>query len=333
MKIESLTRIIGAVPLNTPPIKQIENIKIYASKILAKDLFIDINNSQEDITEAITNGAYCILSETIQNITDKEIAWLHVNNMELALIKLARFYALEKAFVFLSLNSIQYKLSQCLHFDKKIQTLSVKLEKALMQIINAKKYSIFFTVNNQYIDKIDPTIKIPSSEIKPNKIYKKGFFSSSFIYNNKYINSIRLSALFVPSLCSILKYFDDLNISFDVENFNNFEHFYPQFVNNKIHKKDFGTTEQVLIFEKDFELFLKEIIFLEKTTDIKSLVIILKNNKIINFTCKAEKIVYNAPLDIKNLQNKKFKYALINGDIEDFEELLQTQNNTQMTFF
>lgn len=53
MKIESLLRITGGVLLNTPSVNTISDIKISPAKILSKDLFIDINNSEDEISEAI----------------------------------------------------------------------------------------------------------------------------------------------------------------------------------------------------------------------------------------------------------------------------------------
>jgi len=333
MKIESLKRITGAVPLNTALITEINDIKILATKILEKDLFIDINHCEDDIFEAIQNGAYGILTENYPNIIDKEIAWLYVEDMNLAIIKLARFYASNKDFSFIHVNNIQYKLSKCLHVNKKMQVLSQKISSAFLQIKDAQEKSIFFVVENKFINQIDPLVKTAKKETTPQQIIKKGIFYSSFIFNGKYINDIRLSSFFIPSLCSLLEYLNEFNISFYATNFHNFEHFYPQFVDKKLNKKDFGTSDKVLIFEKEFELFLKEIIFLEQNIDHKSILILTTKNREKKFNTKAEILVYNEPIDIKKLENKKFKYVLIYGDIEDFEEILNNTNNKQMTLF
>jgi len=331
MKIESLLRITGGVLLNTPSINQIDDIKILPSKVLPKNLFIDINGSKEDRDEAILNGAYCILTSTHPNISDEEIAWLHVEDLEIAIIKLSRFYALDKNFKFILLKEIQYKLTK--HLNTKIQTLSSKLSLALMQIINSKMDNVFFVIDNKFINKINPTISMQKEEYYPQKIFEKGIFSSSFIFNDKYFNDIKLSPLFIPQLCSLLHSLDTLQIAYEISNFKEFEHFYPQFVDSNLGKKEFGLSQRALIFERNFDLFLKEVIFLEKNVDINDLLILLPKDKIQSFTCKAEKLVYNTTKEIKQLKTRQFKYALIYGNIDEFEESLQDTCNTQMTLF
>ncbi len=331
MKIESLLRITGGVLLNTPSINQIDDIKILPSRVLPKNLFIDINGSKEDRDEAILNGAYCILTSTHPDISDQEIAWLHVDNLEMSIIKLSRFYALDKNYKFILLNEIQYKLAK--HLNTKIQTLSSKLSLALMQIINSKQDNIFFVIDNKFINKIDPVIAMRKDKYYPHKIFKKGIFSSSFIFNDKYFNDIKLSPLFIPQLCSLLHNLDELQIIYDVSNFKEFEHFYPQFVDNNLNKKEFGLSQRALIFENEFELFLKEVNYLEENVDIKDILLLMPKDTIETFTCKAEKLVYNASSETKKLKIKKFKYALIYGNIEEFEEFIQTTNSTQMTLF
>jgi len=331
MRIESLVRITGGVLLNTPLVNSINDIKTSSCKIQRENLFIDINNNKEEINHALQNGAYAVLTSIIPKIKDKEIAWICVEDLNIAIIKLSRFYATNKNFTFVTLSKVQYKLAKCMQIDKKAKVLSAEPKDALLEILKAEKNEIFFVINNDFITKIDPSITLPKKKIQAAKTLKSGLFHTSFVFNGRYINNIRLSPFFVPFLCSLIEYLDKLHIEYKIDNFNDFEHFYPQFVNNKLEKKDFGSTNKVLIFEKDFMLFSQEVDFLENNLNNNSLIILLPEGKVL--TCKSTKMIYKNFFEIKNLNDVDFRYALIYGNIKDFEESLKMQENKQMSLF
>jgi len=315
-KIGSIVRISGGTLLSSPSVDSIEDIKISSSKVQRGDLFIDVNSSSIEVDEAIKNGAYGILASSQVKISDDEIAWIKVDNIEKSTIKLARFFSTQKNFRFVPLLKIQYALVKYLHLDKKVELLSSEPTIALLQLLKAQKETLFFVVENSFIQSIDPTLKNTISTIEADKVIENSIFYTSFIYKQRFIKDIRLSSFFVPYLCYVMDYLDDLNIKFKIENFNNFEHFYPQFVSSSLEKKDFGTSRKVLIFENDFELFEKELIYLKKRVD---------ENILVSFTCKDEAM--------NNLSKLEFRYALIHADKDDFKELLDKKKITQMELF
>ena len=309
-KIDSIVRISGGVLLNSPSVDSIEDIKISSKNVKRGDLFIDVHGNSEDIEEAVQNGAYCILTPLIPKISDEEIAWISVKDLEKSLVRLARFYAVEKNFRFIPLLDVQYALAKSLHVEERAKLLSNSTSNALMQILKSEEKSLFFVVKNSFIQNVDPTIKKVKSKIEPDKIFENGLFHSSFIYKDRFIKETRLSSFFVPYLCSLMECFDELNINYKIDNFSNFEHFYPQFVTTQLQMSDFGSTRRVIIFESDFELYKEELEYLYTRVD-KNL--ILK--------------------EIDELKTKDFRYALIHGKKEDFEELLQEKKTIQMGLF
>jgi len=309
-KIDSIVRISGGVLLNTPSVNSIEDIKISSKSVKRGDLFIDINSSNEEIEEAVENGAYCILTGLIPKISDEEIAWVSVKKLEKSLIKLARFYATQKNFKFIPLLDVQYSLAKSLHIEERAKLLSNIPSEALIQILKSEKKALFFVVQSSFIESVDPTIKQLPTTIKPDQIFEYGIFHTSFVYKERFIKDIRLSSFFIPYLCSLIEYLDNLKVKFKIENFNNFEHFYPQFVTSRLEKSDFGSTRRVIIFESNFELYKKELEYLYKRVDKK---LIIKN--------------------IEELKNREFRYALIHGKKEKFEELIEEKKIVQMELF
>jgi hypothetical protein len=100
-------------------------------------------------------------------------------------------------------------------------------------------------------------------------------------------------------------------------------------VDKSLHKKEFGMSERVLIFESDITFYKQELEYFQD---------ILEYNKNIVFTpvdidTKFTKIIYNAPIDLEQLRDKEFKYVFILGSIADFENTLHKTDDKQMTLF
>ncbi len=309
-KIDSIVRISGGVLLNSPSVDCVKEVKISPAKVKRGDFFIDINSSNEEMQKAVENGAYCILTALLPKISDEEIAWISVGDLEKSLIKLARFFATQKSFRFVPLLDIHYGLAKSLHVEERVKLLCNSPSEALMQILKNDDETLFFVVENSFIKSVDPTVKDIVVKTEPTQIFESGIFHTSFVYKERFIKDIRLSSFFVPYLCALMDKLDDLEIKFRVESFNNFEHFYPQFVTSRFEKSDFGTTRKVIIFESDLELYEKELEYLYERVDKKLIV-----------------------RDVAELQSREFRYALICGKKEDFEELIKEKKTVQLELF
>ena len=315
-KIDSIVHISAGVLLNTPAVESIGDIRTSCLSVKRGDLFIDVNNSKEEVERAVENGAYCIMSASSLQVIDEEIAWIHTNDLEMSVVKLARYFATKKNLRFIQLATVQFELAKCLHVETKAKLLSSLPSKALLQILSCENEVLFFVIENSFVTDIDPTIKEYVLKKEPTYLLENSIFYTSFSYKERFIKDIRLSAFFVPYLCSLMDLLDELSVEFKIDNFNNFKHFYPRFVSSKMEKRDFGTTRQALIYESDFELFEKELAFLKDRVD---------ENLLISFTCKDKAIAV--------LEKTDFRYALIHVKKDDFDELLCEKKPVQMELF
>ena len=95
MKIEDILNLTEGTLSNTPKVQAIESATVYVSKVDQGDLFFSSN--QEEIDQAIQNGAYAIVYDD-ENITcnDEEIAWIKVTSIQLAAFKLIRYVTIKK---------------------------------------------------------------------------------------------------------------------------------------------------------------------------------------------------------------------------------------------
>lgn len=96
MKIDNLVRIIDGTLQTEPSIDAFERITFDASRVLRGDLFIDSNASLQACAEASSKGAYAIVSTLDFKGDDHELAWICVDTIEQALIKLLRYHVAEK---------------------------------------------------------------------------------------------------------------------------------------------------------------------------------------------------------------------------------------------
>jgi ferrochelatase len=313
MRIESLIRIIDGVLQNTPSIHFIENFQTNPQKIERGFAYLDISNSYEDMKIAVANGAYAIITNNFYTILDEEIAWIQTKDIQLAILKLSRFFVQEKRLKILKLPKLHFDLLNALHV--KIKFFKNSLYELFFQILNAKDETLFALKENEYSDIIMPSKSQIDKDLKPQKLFSKGLFLSSFVFEEKYYHEVKISSLFVPQLCQLLKCLETFKLEVHLENLNHFIHFYPQFVDKKLVKKEFGTSSCVLIFEPDEELFNQEMLYLQKFS--------LEHTLFLQNGTNEEKLA--------KLQNAHFRYALLHSSFEDFGELLKESSNKQLT--
>ena len=94
------------------------------------------------------------------------------------------------------------------------------------------------------------------------EIMERTLFEVSFIFQDFYYERILLSPFFLPFLERLLNFYVERNIPFRFKKFEHLTHFEILFTNKNFEPKEYGTSELVLIFEKDMRYFHQEIEFL-----------------------------------------------------------------------
>ena len=99
----NLCALIDGELKNEPSIASFTNIVFDARKVSIGDLFI---GKKSDISEALQNGAYGIVSTSFK-MSDDEVAWIKVKDIEVAKLKLLRYLVLKTSQNYLSLKSVE----------------------------------------------------------------------------------------------------------------------------------------------------------------------------------------------------------------------------------
>ncbi|MCW8954876.1 MAG: hypothetical protein OQK48_08005 [Sulfurimonas sp.] len=311
MRLENFLALTHATLVNEPCVNTFENITFEAKKVKRGDLFFAYD--EKDIELAVLNGAYGVVFDKPTQISDTEIAWIKVESIDNALTRLLRFKMIEKEVVAYECNEIILKLSLQVITQTNFLTLSGDTRSIFKSLWNIEDRTTILFCPALNDKNIFATVKtIPNAIYKPIEIMEQTLFETSFIYDNVFYERQLISPFFMPYLEELLHLYTSLKINYRLRKFTPIEHFEAVFTNKNFEPKDFGTSDRVLIFEKNSDMIDAEIKFLQKNANWATIVYIIPH------TCKYDKaeniFIYNNQEDIMGiLKNNNFHFALIVG--------------------
>ncbi|MCF6173045.1 MAG: hypothetical protein L3J44_04590 [Campylobacteraceae bacterium] len=330
MRIENLLQITDGLLQNIPCVQQIESIRIDPLKVQRGDLFIDIKNSLQNQILAYENGAFAIMSENISQIIDNEIAWIEVDSLRLAVVKLSRYEFSKKNGKILYLDGVEQEILQSIVKHNEFIELSANAYQTLIAIRQSGQNNKFTCSNERLAYSIDPQSKTLKESFNINVFDSSSPFYSSFVYKEVFYHNIKMPNIFIKKACGVISYLLDNKISFDANNVNFKKHFSSKFIDFKLQKKEFGQGSRVVIFEQNRDLISLELKYLQKFTN-ELLVCIPKKYskymKIDNF------LAFSNDLELMSLLKKNFKYALILGERLIYKNLFAPKTSKQESLF
>ncbi len=329
MRLENLLALIDARLTNEPCVNSFENIVFEAHRVKRGDLFIA--NSILDIDLAVKNGAYGILYDQTTSITDDEIAWIYVKNLQKALDKLLRFRLIENEIIAYRCDEIVFKLASQITTDDNFVVVTLDDSKVFRQLWQLQNRTILLFCPTLHNENIFTNIKSLNSTINKNiEIIEQTLFETSFIYNDKYYERELISPFFIPYLEELFHLYESLNINYRLRKFHTIDNFEAVFTNKKLQIKEFGTSDKVLIFEKNSSLIQKEIDFLQNKASWANIVYLLPKNIYVpneNNVIRYE----NSDEILTTLKKSKFHFALVVGVSKSI--LNKKTNNSVKTLF
>ncbi len=327
MRLVNVLALTNAQLINDPFVSSFTNIVFEAKSVKRGDLFIAFD--EDSIEEAILNGAYGIVFDKPTQISDNEIAWIKVKDIENALKKLLRFKLIEKETLNYSCDEITLQLALQINSDSKLIIINKDLRTIAQILWNIELKSItLFSKSFQDIDIFTDINSIPLNNKEYIKIVEKTLFETSFIYDKKYYEREFISPLFISNLNNLINLYKILNIDFRLKKFTMLNNFEVTFINGKFEIKEFGSTDKVLIFEKNLDLITQEIVFLRKNSSWAKTIYILPSS----YLCEDDSNIYrykNTHEIIPLLKKHFFNFALVVGI--DKKIIAQPITSTQLT--
>lgn len=326
MQISSIVDIVEGNLLGFPSISFIYNIKTKINKIQEGDLFI--SNNESEIQEAIKKGAFGIIFDTNISICDKEIAWIKVNDINVALSKLIRFklstYELEAFYC----NDFTFELLNIFtkNNENSIKLISHNLEEETSQFEDFENCKTIICSSKEILNRIYPNhSNFNNQKYLVKNLIEHSLFETTFSYENNYFPRLKLSSLYINEF---LKVFTFLNKNIDLLKLKRINTFKPLFIDKYFKMVDYGYSDKFILSNIDISsasieinhlknkyAYAKKFIFAKKRSNIE-------NNSIDHFI--------NNLFEIKDcLENKKFNAIYIIGFTQNEIIDFITKNSTK----
>ena len=258
MKISDVLNITNGELVNTPFVQAIEGATVFPSKIDNGDLFIATN--RDDIPKAIENGAYAIIFEgEMPKEIDDEIAWISVESVKNAAMRLLRYVMLHKETDIYLLTPHQMSFLKMIATQKRnLKILPNDWLKSFEAILNGDE-RLFLSTDKELVSIIEPEYKIIDNQedgyIVNDTLFRTTFRIGEFIYQDKEMAPFHLDYL-LETIYLCKKH----QIPYSIDRVKYTKHFLPVFIDGNLSSVSRGNSYKVVIFcdnTKDIEKAIK----------------------------------------------------------------------------
>ncbi len=326
MRLQNLLSLVDGILLSSPSISSFEQLRTKAHRVKRGDIFIAQDG--DDIDLAIDNGAYGIIFEKELEIVDSDIAWIRVDSVEVALLRLLRFHILDSSPKSYAVNSITITLASMIIQDEKCIVLKGDLFSNLSALWSLPKdATVFYLEESNFSSLFVESYVIPrvASRIE---IMEKTFFETSFILNDHYYEKQNISPFFMPHLSRLVHLLDQRHITYKIDGINSAPHFAPLFVDLDLSVKRFGQSQRVVIFERDISLMLEQIEFMKIEARYAQIIYIIPKEYRSRVALDSDLFTYESIEDVLDiLKTKTYNFALVGGQDR---EILQTAQKSSL---
>ncbi len=282
MLIENVVSLTFGILENTPSVRDYHNIVVQSTHVKRGDLFVVTDAQSSHYEEAIANGAYALLYDQDIDISDREIAWIRVENVHEAVEKILRHQLLQYQMEVFSCEPLELDFFELLHAERDpLLILRSTTIEAMAQIIHACGENSLLLIDDALSKStaLFPTCKsLDMSITSPLTPFETSLFESSFLFDGRYYENVRISPLLLPYLERILNVLKSRNHAYTLARLASLKHFEPLFLSRALQRREFGSSECVIIFESDPALFLQAQDFLKKHASWATIVIMTPEN-------------------------------------------------------
>jgi hypothetical protein len=271
LQIAALTDIVEGKLQNTPAISFITQIHTNIAKVNEGDAFFVQNSSQ--IQKAIEKNAFAVIYQHDLQITDNEIAWIQVDNLEKSLANILRYKLLEYDHRYIHTNRFFLDLLRIFK-SKELQhvlTLGDDIYKnfELLNTIDTNK--LIFSTDEKFLHNITAEIfTLEDTKFNLQNLTVHSLFETSFSYKERYFDRIKLPRVYVDYLLQVLELFE---YTLDLKKLNSFKHFQPLFINKSNQIAPFGQTNRFILASMDKDIYTIEIAYLQEYYSYAEIVI------------------------------------------------------------
>lgn len=238
---------------NTPSISYFNSIVLSLNKVQKGSLFVAKDHAL--IPKALELGAYGILYAGEYPLSDKDVAWIRLKDIEHSLNHLFKFCLLNERVVGALLSPIELEIASKIMVSDSVWCLKESLEDLF--IIEGCKIAFFDKLEWLHLFYKQERLK---EYLKESRliILNQSFFCSALVYE-KQEYELKMPCIFLEPLKRVIQLCEKLQIAFDLNLLSKKEypldHCKPFFVNKNLEIAPYGATARVIVAETSKELF------------------------------------------------------------------------------
>ncbi len=296
---------------NTPSISYFNSIVLSLNKVQKGSLFVAKDHTL--IPKALELGAYGILYAGEYPLSDRDVAWIKLKDIEHSLNHLFKFCLLNERVVGVLLSSIELEIASKIIMSDFVWCLKESLEDLF--IIEGCKIAFFDKLEWLHLFYKQERLK---EDLKESRliILNQSFFCSALVYE-KQEYELKMPCIFLEPLKRVIQLCEKLQIEFDLNLLGKKEypldHCKPFFVNKNLEIAPYGATARVIAAETSKELFAMMLQKAFETLSWGKIVVFCRKNSAAFFK-KTNPYFYTTQNNLKEqLKNLTFNFAFIYG--------------------
>ncbi|GAA7602216.1 hypothetical protein JP0036_13200 [Helicobacter pylori] len=296
---------------NTPSISYFNSIVLSLNKVQKGSLFVAKDHTL--IPKALELGAYGILYAGEYPLSDRDVAWIRLKDIEHSLNHLFKFCLLNERVVGALLSPIELEIASKIMVSNFVWCLKESLEDLF--IIEGCKIAFFDKLEWLHLFYKQERLK---EDLKESRliVLNQSFFCSALVYE-KQEYELKMPCIFLEPLKRVIQLCEKLQIEFDLNLLGKKEypldHCKPFFVNKNLEIAPYGATARVIVAETLKELFEMMLQKALETLSWGKIVVFCRKNSAVFFK-KANPYFYTTQNNLKEqLKNLAFNFAFIYG--------------------
>ncbi len=296
---------------NTPSISYFNSIVLSLNKVQKGSLFVTKDHTL--IPKALELGAYGILYAGEYPLSDRDVAWIKLKDIEHSLNHLFKFCLLNERVIGALLSPIELEIASKIMVSDFVWCLKESLEDLF--IIEGCKIAFFDKLEWLHLFYKQERLK---EDLKESRliILNQSFFCSALVYE-KQEYELKMPCIFLEPLKRVIQLCEKLQIEFDLNLLGKKEypldHCKPFFVNKNLEIAPYGATARVIVAETSKELFEMMLQKALETLSWGKIVVFCRKNSAAFFK-KANPYFYTTQNNLKEqLKNLAFNFAFIYG--------------------
>ncbi|GAA6886370.1 hypothetical protein CHC143_10170 [Helicobacter pylori] len=296
---------------NTPSISYFNSIVLSLNKVQKGSLFVAKDHTL--IPKALELGAYGILYAGEYPLSDRDVAWIKLKDIEHSLNHLFKFCLLNECVVGALLSPIELEIASKIMVSDFVWCLKESLEDLF--IIEGCKIAFFDKLEWLHLFYKQERLK---EDLKESRliVLNQSFFCSALVYE-KQEYELKMPCIFLEPLKRVIQLCEKLQIGFDLNLLGKKEypidHCKPFFVNKNLEIAPYGATARVIVAETSKELFEMMLQEALETLSWGKIVVFCRKNSVAFFK-KANPYFYTTQNNLKEqLKNLAFNFAFIYG--------------------